>query len=64
MTHRANAPGRLCRCCYGFPVVAVTTGQLHDDGSRVTFRVACPACRGTGKTKPRRNAPAAAGGRA
>ncbi|WP_240969051.1 hypothetical protein [Streptomyces sp. HNM0575] len=64
MTHRANAPGRLCRCCYGFPVVAVTTGARHSDGSRVTLRVACPSCRGTGKTSLRRSTPVVTGGRA
>lgn len=64
MTHRANAPGRLCRCCYGFARVAVTTGARLRDGSRAILRVACPACRGTGKTALRRTVPAAAGGRA
>ncbi|EPD56075.1 hypothetical protein [Streptomyces sp. HGB0020] len=40
----------LCRECDGFPVVAITTGTRHDDGTRVTLRVACRACQGTGHT--------------
>ncbi|HCA88350.1 MAG TPA: hypothetical protein DEQ61_24555 [Streptomyces sp.] len=45
----STAP-RTPRCfnCDGFPVVAVTTGRRHRDGSRETASAACPACRGTG----------------
>jgi DnaJ-class molecular chaperone len=43
----ATAP--VCRDCDGFPVVAITTGTRHRDGSRVTLRVACQACKGTGR---------------
>ncbi|MFE0413973.1 hypothetical protein [Streptomyces tendae] len=39
---------RVCRDCDGFPVVAITTGTRHADGSRSTLRVTCPACDGTG----------------
>ncbi|MFD0136435.1 hypothetical protein ACFVIL_21120 [Streptomyces sp. NPDC127159] len=46
--HAPNTP--VCRDCDGFPVVAITTGTRHDDGSRVTLRVACPTCQGTGHT--------------
>ncbi|PWI12569.1 hypothetical protein DIZ27_02720 [Streptomyces sp. NWU339] len=40
---------RVCRACDGFPVVAVTTGTRHRDGTRATLRIACPACEGTGR---------------
>ncbi|WP_226535556.1 hypothetical protein [Streptomyces daghestanicus] len=43
---------RLCGACDGFPVVAVTTGTRHRDGSRVTRRLSCPACQGTSHTTP------------
>ncbi|MER5992017.1 hypothetical protein [Streptomyces viridosporus] len=43
---------RVCRDCDGFPVVAITTGTRHRDGTRATLRVACPTCRGTGTTAP------------
>ncbi|MFF9219937.1 hypothetical protein [Streptomyces viridosporus] len=43
---------RVCRDCDGFPVVAITTGTRHRDGTRATLRVACPACQGTGHTTP------------
>ncbi|MFI8193179.1 hypothetical protein ACIF8T_31140 [Streptomyces sp. NPDC085946] len=39
---------RVCRDCDGFPVVAITTGTRHRDGTRATLRVTCPACQGTG----------------
>lgn len=40
----------FCHKCDGFPVVAVTTGTRHRDGTRATTRVTCPACQGTGRT--------------
>ncbi|MDX2933992.1 hypothetical protein [Streptomyces ipomoeae] len=30
----------------------ITTGTRHRDGSRVTVRVDCPTCKGTGRTAP------------
>lgn len=38
----------ICHHCDGFPVVSITTGTSHPDGSRVTLRVVCPVCQGTG----------------
>jgi DnaJ-class molecular chaperone len=49
MAHTDNRQ-RLCRDCDGFPVVAIDTGQRHRDGSRVTLRAHCPACKGNGTT--------------
>ncbi|MFF4356783.1 hypothetical protein [Streptomyces sp. NPDC001604] len=46
--HVSNTP--VCRDCDGFPVVAITTGDRHDDGTRVTLRVHCLTCQGTGHT--------------
>ncbi|MFD0213805.1 hypothetical protein ACFVH9_33145 [Streptomyces hirsutus] len=43
---------RVCRDCDGFPVVAITTGTRHTDGTRATLRVTCPTCNGTGHTHP------------
>ncbi|CAL9430020.1 hypothetical protein SUDANB145_02022 [Streptomyces sp. enrichment culture] len=51
MPQSAPAP-RLCGTCDGFPVVAVTTDTRRRDGSRVTRRLSCPACKGTGHTTP------------
>jgi DnaJ-class molecular chaperone len=48
--HTPNPP--VCRDCDGFPIVAITTGTRLPDGNRVTIRVACPACHGTGTTAP------------
>lgn len=48
--HISNQP--VCHHCDGFPVVAITTGARHRDGSRVTIRVTCRDCRGTGHTAP------------
>jgi DnaJ-class molecular chaperone len=48
--HAPNTP--VCRDCDGFPVVAITTGTRHDDGTRVTLRVTCLTCQGTGHTAP------------
>lgn len=48
-----HAPStRVCRDCDGFPMVAITTGTRHPDGTRATLRVTCPACKGTGTTAP------------
>ncbi|MFD5287262.1 hypothetical protein ACFWJV_03515 [Streptomyces rochei] len=44
--HVQNTP--VCRDCDGFPVVAITTGTRHTDGTRATLRVTCPTCKGTG----------------
>ncbi|MGY1499304.1 hypothetical protein ACW4TU_22420 [Streptomyces sp. QTS52] len=41
----------VCRDCDGFATAAITTGTRHRDGSRVTLRVTCPACQGTGTTR-------------
>ncbi|MGW0839612.1 hypothetical protein ACWD26_05560 [Streptomyces sp. NPDC002787] len=49
----SRVPNRpVCRSCDGFPVVSITTGARHPDGSRVLLRVICNACRGTGHTLP------------
>ncbi|MFG2637546.1 hypothetical protein ACGFX8_27510 [Streptomyces sp. NPDC048362] len=48
--HAQNTP--VCRDCDGFPVVAIDTGTRHDDGTRLTLRVTCQACKGTGHTVP------------
>ena len=48
--HTPNLP--VCRNCDGFPTVAITAGARHCDGSRVTIRVACLTCHGTGHTAP------------
>ncbi|MFI5792589.1 hypothetical protein [Streptomyces sp. NPDC051677] len=39
---------RVCRDCAGFASAMVTTGTRHLDGTRVTLRVTCPACKGVG----------------
>ncbi|PWI17867.1 hypothetical protein DI272_29675 [Streptomyces sp. Act143] len=44
--HATTRP--VCRNCDGFPVVAITTGDRHADGSRVLLRVVCHACKGIG----------------
>lgn len=44
--HASNRP--VCRDCGGFPIVAITTGERHRDGSRVLLRVVCHTCKGTG----------------
>ncbi|WP_306184914.1 hypothetical protein [Streptomyces sp. MK5] len=43
---------RVCRDCDGFATVAITTGTRNDDGTRATLTVACPTCKGTGRTAP------------
>ncbi|MGW0565743.1 hypothetical protein [Streptomyces tauricus] len=48
--HDSNVP--VCRGCGGFPVVSITTGARHRDGSRVLLRVVCRACNGTGHPTP------------
>lgn len=42
----------ICRDCDGFATVAIDTGTRHLDGTRVTLRVDCPTCEGTGHTHP------------
>ncbi|MGW6527424.1 hypothetical protein [Streptomyces venezuelae] len=42
----------ICRNCDGFPVVAITTGTRHRDGSRVTVVATCRSCNGTGHAAP------------
>ncbi|MFD5659428.1 hypothetical protein [Streptomyces hirsutus] len=51
MPQRARTT-RVCRDCDGFPIVAITTGTRHTDGTRTTLRITCPACQGTGHTLP------------
>ncbi len=43
---------RVCRDCDGFATAAITTGTRHRDRTRVTLRVTCPTCKGTGRTAP------------
>ncbi|CAM5712663.1 MULTISPECIES: hypothetical protein [Streptomyces] len=52
MPQHTHAHTRRCPACDGFPTVAITTGARHRDGSRVTIRVTCPACKGTGHATP------------
>ncbi|MGW3724347.1 hypothetical protein [Streptomyces sp. NPDC000851] len=48
----ARVPNRpVCHHCDGFPVVSVTTGARHGDGSRVLLHVVCHVCQGTGHTR-------------
>ncbi|MER5303660.1 hypothetical protein ABT039_29935 [Streptomyces lasiicapitis] len=54
MPHGIPAHARLCPDCDGFPVVAITTGARHGDGTHATLRVNCTACKGTGTTPARR----------
>ncbi|GGW54278.1 hypothetical protein GCM10010503_34400 [Streptomyces lucensis JCM 4490] len=42
---------RICRDCDGHATAHITTGTRHRDGTRVTFRVTCPACKGTGTAR-------------
>ncbi|MFE9493060.1 hypothetical protein [Streptomyces collinus] len=39
---------RTCRDCDGHATTHITTGTRHADGTRVTLRVTCPACKGSG----------------
>ncbi|MFE9902430.1 hypothetical protein [Streptomyces achromogenes] len=49
----ASTPPRpLCRDCDGFPVVTITTGDRHRNGTRVTVPVTCRTCQGSGHTTP------------
>ncbi|MFF4958053.1 hypothetical protein [Streptomyces sp. NPDC001222] len=48
----SNTP--ICRDCDGFASAAVATGARHRDGSRVTIRVVCAACQGSGAVRPAR----------
>ncbi|MFJ4786021.1 hypothetical protein [Streptomyces sp. NPDC088794] len=45
-------PRAICRECGGFPVVSITTGERHLDGSRVLLHVVCRTCNGTGLILP------------
>ncbi|MFF4966888.1 hypothetical protein [Streptomyces sp. 1-11] len=42
---------RVCRDCDGHAAAHITTGTRHRDGTRVTLRVTCPACKGTGTAR-------------
>ncbi|WP_223775673.1 hypothetical protein [Streptomyces sp. 135] len=48
--HAPNHP--VCRHCDGFPVVSITTGDRHRDGTRVTVQATCRTCNGTGHATP------------
>ncbi|WP_443073741.1 hypothetical protein [Streptomyces sp. NBC_01478] len=48
--HAPNTP--LCPDCDGFATASITTGGRHRDGTRVTLRVVCTTCKGTGHTAP------------
>ncbi|QPP08347.1 hypothetical protein G4Z16_20280 [Streptomyces bathyalis] len=48
MTQPTPARTRRCPDCDGQATAHIDTGTRHTDGSRVTLRVDCPACRGTG----------------
>ncbi|MEV0090208.1 hypothetical protein [Streptomyces sp. NPDC050738] len=50
MNHRPASVRRICPDCDGFPIVAITTGTRHADGSRHVLPVICQACHGTGRT--------------
>ncbi|MEU6448523.1 hypothetical protein [Streptomyces sp. NPDC046979] len=50
--HQHAQNTRVCRDCDGFPVVAITTGTRHGDGSRAILRITCTGCNGTGHTVP------------
>ncbi|MFB7219762.1 hypothetical protein [Streptomyces sp. NPDC056227] len=51
MAQHSPAPTRICPDCDGFPTVAIDTGMLLDDGTRVTLQVTCRRCRGIGSTR-------------
>ncbi|WP_406735189.1 hypothetical protein OG508_21405 [Streptomyces sp. NBC_01108] len=57
MAQHSPAPPRLCPDCNGFPVVAIDTGTLLDNGTRGTLLVACHLCRGTGSPRTATPAP-------
>ncbi|MBW5253256.1 hypothetical protein JGS39_30520 [Streptomyces sp. P01-B04] len=57
MAQHSPAPPRLCPDCNGFPVVAIDTGTLLDNGTRATLLVACHLCRGTGSPRTATPAP-------
>ncbi|MEU6423467.1 hypothetical protein [Streptomyces spiralis] len=46
---QSNPNMPICRDCDGFATVAIDTGARHLDGTRVTLRVDCPTCKGTGQ---------------
>ncbi|MFF0795005.1 hypothetical protein [Streptomyces spiralis] len=49
---QSNPNMPICRDCDGFASVAIDTGARHLDGARVTLRVNCPTCKGTGHARP------------
>ncbi|MGV9348211.1 hypothetical protein ACWDSD_26025 [Streptomyces spiralis] len=49
---QSNPNMPICRDCDGFATVAIDTGARNLDGTRVTLRVDCPTCKGTGYTRP------------
>ncbi|GGM10563.1 hypothetical protein GCM10010129_63180 [Streptomyces fumigatiscleroticus] len=51
MPQHARSP-RVCPNCDGFATVAITTGTRHVNGTRTTVPIDCPACHGTGATRP------------
>ncbi|MEU9088643.1 hypothetical protein [Streptomyces sp. NPDC048428] len=57
MAQHSPAPPRLCPDCNGFPVVAIDTGTLLDNGTRAILLVACHLCRVTGSTRTATPAP-------
>ncbi|MFI6962188.1 hypothetical protein [Streptomyces sp. NPDC050255] len=57
MAQHSPAPPRLCPDCNGFPVVAIDTGTLLDNGTRAILLVACHLCRGTGSNRTATPAP-------
>ncbi|MEV0745822.1 hypothetical protein AB0I75_11505 [Streptomyces sp. NPDC050273] len=57
MPQHSPAPPRLCPDCNGFPVVAIDTGTLLDNGTRATLLVACHLCHGTGSPRTATPAP-------
>ncbi|MFF0745729.1 hypothetical protein ACFYVL_35600 [Streptomyces sp. NPDC004111] len=61
MTHRPGPVTRVCPDCDGFPVVAITTGTRHRDGSRHVVPAICRTCHGTGTRTLARPLPVPAG---
>ncbi|MFC9477880.1 hypothetical protein [Streptomyces griseus] len=57
MAQHSPAPPHLCPDCNGFPVVAIDTGTLLDNGTRAILLVACRLCRGTGSPRTATPAP-------
>ncbi|MEU6764817.1 hypothetical protein ABZ916_20085 [Streptomyces sp. NPDC046853] len=51
MTQPTPAVSRICGNCDGFATVVITTGARYRDGSRVTLRVHCRTCTGSGSAR-------------